>query len=211
MSLRDQMEKIYRDMLPERIPWNLKEPPDLLADLVRSSRVLPCDAVDFGCGAGNYAVWFAMQGFRMTGIDLSPSALALAGNLAEKHGVSIRLVEADLTQNADRYPTAFDFGYDWEVLHHVFPDDRESYVANVCRMLRPGAIYFSMCFSDSDRAFGGRGKYRKTMLDTMLYFSSEDEIEQLFIPYFRVIELKTIEIAGKYGPHMGVVALLERR
>lgn len=211
MKLRDQMDGIYRSLPAEKIPWNLEDPPQLLAGLVREGKIQPCDAVDVGCGAGNYAVWLATQGYRMTGVDFSPAALKLAERLAAGKGVECTFVEADLTEIVERHDDSFDFGYDWEVLHHVFPDHREVFVNNVHRMLRPGATYLSACFSVSDPGFGGEGKYRETQLGTTLYFSSEEEIEKVFAPKFRIQELTTLEVSGKYGPHMVVAALLERR
>ncbi|MHC4177147.1 MAG: class I SAM-dependent methyltransferase, partial [Planctomycetota bacterium] len=68
------MESIYGDLALDEIPWNLEAPPDVLVELVESRRVLPCSAVDLGCGAGNYAVWLATKGFHVTGVDLSPRA-----------------------------------------------------------------------------------------------------------------------------------------
>lgn len=211
MNLRDQMEEIYRDLPPERIPWNLEQPPELLAGLVHTGRIHPCDAVDIGCGVGNYTVWFATLGFRMTGMDISPTALELAGHLASERGVTCRFLEEDITGDVVQHEHAFDFGYDWELLHHVFPEKRGAYVRNVHRMLRPGATYLSVCFSDRDSDFGGTGKYRKTPLGTTLYFSSEEEIERVFMPKFRILELDTTEIVGKYGPHLAIVALLESK
>jgi SAM-dependent methyltransferase len=211
MNLRDQMEEIYRQLPAERIPWNIAQPPRLLVDLVQSGRIQPCDAVDVGCGAGNYAVWLATQGFRMTGIDISPAALELAGQLALENGVECEFLEHDVTGNVERLDCAFDFGYDWEVLHHVFPDKRKIYASNVHRILRPRATYLSVCFSDRDGDFGGKGRYRKTPLGTTLYFSSEEEIEQVFTQKFKILELNSAEVTGKYGPHQVIVALLERK
>ena len=104
----------------------------------------------------------------------------------------------------------FDFAYDWEVLHHIFPEDRECYLNNVHSMLRPNGEYFSLCFSEKDSDFGGQGKYRKTPLGTTLYFSSEDELKELFDPLFHVCELSTVEIEGKYKPHLVNIAWLKR-
>jgi SAM-dependent methyltransferase len=210
MNLREQMESIYQELPLDRIPWNLEEPPELLVDLIQTRKIAPCDALDIGCGRGNYTVWLAAQGFRMTGIDISPAAIALAGQLAREKGVECLFVEGDVTEDVARHEGAFDLGYDWEVLHHVFPKRRQAYVSNVYRMLRPGATHLSVCFSEEDPDFGGSGKYRKTPLGTTLYFSSEEEIERLFSQKFRVLELDTTAIVGKYGPHMAVVALLER-
>jgi SAM-dependent methyltransferase len=147
----------------------------------------------------------------MTGIDISPAALELARQGAFDNGVECEFLEEDITGNVERLDDAFDFGYDWEVLHHVFPDKRKVYVSNVHRVLRSGATYLSVCFSDQDRDFGGKGRYRKTPLGTTLYFSCEEEIEQVFTPKFKILELDTAEIAGKYGPHHVIVALLARK
>ncbi len=186
MDVKEQMDRIYRDLAPEKLPWNVDRPPKFLVDLVESRRLLPCRAVDLGCGAGSYAVWLAAQGFDVTGVDISPRAVELAARRAAESGVSCRFVAADLLGEVKDLAGAFDFAYDWEALHHIFPEDRPRYVANVHRMLRPGARYLSVCFSEEDSSFGGRGKYRTTPLGTRLYFSSEQELRALFEPMFRV-------------------------
>ena len=210
-SLREQMDRIYRDLALEEIPWNLERPPRKLVELVESGRILPCRAVDLGCGAGNYAVWLAARGFDVTGVDLSSKALELAERLAREKGVPCRFVRVDLLGDVSAFEAAFDFAYDWEVLHHIFPEERLRYAANVYRMVRPGARYLSVSFSEKDVSrFGGEGKYRTTPLGTRLYFSSEQELRELFEPLFEVEELSTVEIVGKRGPHMAVQAILRR-
>ena len=90
---------------------------------------------------GNYAVWLASRGFSVTGIDISPSAIDIARSLARRRGVLCRFVARDLTGIVQDLECSFGFGYDWEVLHHVFPERRGQYVDNVHRMLRPGGKY----------------------------------------------------------------------
>ena len=68
------------------------------------------------------------------------------------------------------------------------------------RLTRPGALYFSICFAQSDPQFGGTGKYRNTRIGTTLYFSSDDEIWDLVGPYFTIRELRTVDILNKFGP-----------
>ena len=212
MTLKKQMDSIYGELILDDIPWNIESPPDSIRTLVDSGWVSPCDAVDLGCGAGNYAIWLASKGFRMTGLDLSPNAIDLAIALAAQKGVECRFVARDMTGAVEELDNAFDFAYDWEVLHHVFPDNREQYVMNVHRMLRAGGKYFSLCFSENDPpSFGGNGKYRKTPLGTTLYFSSESELRELFEPRFYIERLRTIEVAGKKTPHMVVEALMSKK
>ncbi len=211
MNLRDKMEQIYGKAPPDKIPWNIKQPPKLLVELVESKKVAPCSAVDLGCGAGNYAIWLATKGFKVTGIDFSKKAVEIARKETERVNVNCTFMVGDLTDTDFKADTEYEFAYDWEVLHHVFPDDRDTYIRNVVKILQKGAIYFTVCFSELDPDFGGEGKYRKTPMDTMLYFSSEKEIEQILEANFEIMDITTTEIAGKYGPHMAVVAFAYKK
>ncbi|MGA2934856.1 MAG: class I SAM-dependent methyltransferase [Methanomicrobiales archaeon] len=205
------IDGIYRRMPLDKIPWNNETPPDALVDLVASGKVKPCRTIDLGCGAGNYAIYLASVGFDVTGVDGSPTAIAIAREKAEEQGIRCSFVVADLLGDLHEVDGTFDFAYDWEVLHHIFHEDRETYVKNVHKILNPGATYLSVCFSEEDPQFGGKGKFRKTTIGTVLYFSSETEIRELFSPYFSIKELRTIKVSGKYGPHQAIYALSERR
>jgi len=205
------VDGIYKKVPLDKIPWNSETPPDALVELVQDEKVRPCRTIDLGCGAGNYAIYLAGLGFDVTGVDSSPSAIKIAGENATKRGVRCRFIVADLLGDLHEVTDMFDFAFDWEFLHHIFPEDRETYIKNVYKILRPDAIYFSVCFSEKDPQFGGSGKYRKTQIGTTLYFSSESELRELISPYFTIRELKTIKVSGKYGPHCAACVLSERR
>lgn len=205
------LDKIYREVPLDQIPWNIETPPVALVELVQSEKIRPCKTIDLGCGTGNYAIYLASKGFDVTGIDRSPTAIKIATEKAQKLGVRCRFIVADLLDDLHEVKETFEFGYDWEFLHQIFPEDREKYVQNVYNILKPGAQYLSVCFSEKDPQFGGAGKFRKTKLGTILYFSSESEIQELFSPYFVIQELKTIEISAKIGSHCAIYALSERR
>ncbi len=202
----DDLDKIYRETPPGRIPWNITEPPELLVSLVRDGMVSPCRAVDLGCGLGNYAIWMAQQGFAMTGIDISPTAIEKASETSVQKGLHIDFLAADLTIPF-KYPYRFLFAYDWEVLHHIYPEHREQYVKNVHDLLEPGGNYLSVCFSEED-PFCGTGRYRTTHIGTHLYFSSEQEMRDLYEKYFTILELDTRQIPGTSGGHLCIVSLL---
>jgi SAM-dependent methyltransferase len=204
------MDRIYREVPLQTIPWNSENPPEILVDLVGSGKVKPCRAIDLGCGAGNYALFLAGAGFDMTGVDISSRAIEIARENAAMRGIRCTFLVTDLLGDLHEIRDTYEFAYDWEVLHHIFPEDRERYVSNIHRILRPGGKYLSVCFSDEDPQFGGSGKYRKTPLGTTLYFSSERELRELFRPFFTVRSLETREVPGKYGPHLAICAFLEK-
>lgn len=80
---------------------------------VKGKRVL-----DYGCGAGEGAVFFAKQGASVVGIDVSPGMLAAAERIAKHHGVEVetrRVTGGEIPADADE----FDLIYGNGVLHHV--------------------------------------------------------------------------------------------
>jgi SAM-dependent methyltransferase len=101
--------------------------------------------------------------------------------------VECTFLAADVLGDLENVTGTFDFAYDWELLHHIFPEQRQRHVANVHRLLNPKGKYLSLCFSERDLAFGGVGKYRRTPLGTVLYFSSEGELRALFDSNFRIL------------------------
>lgn len=96
---------------------------------VRGKRIL-----DYGCGSAEGGVYFAKQGAKVVGIDVSAGMLAAARRLAERHGVEIetRLVTGDRI-NAD--DDEFDLIYGNGVLHHV---TLAHAIPELARVLRPG-------------------------------------------------------------------------
>ncbi|MEJ2647398.1 MAG: class I SAM-dependent methyltransferase [Sedimentisphaerales bacterium] len=205
------INEIYRNTSLQKIPWNNENPPELLAGLVESGKIEPCRIVDLGCGAGNYILYFASLGFDATGIDMSPEAIEIARKNARSKNIKCEFIVADIVKELDEVEQKWDFAYDWSVLHHIFPEDRAQYVKNVHKILSSRGRYLSACFSDKDTSFETPGKYRKTSIGTVLYFSSEEELRELFAPYFNIIEMKTVEVAGKTTPHVFNYVLMARK
>jgi cyclopropane fatty-acyl-phospholipid synthase-like methyltransferase len=209
--LKDQMEHIYRTMETDKIPWHFENPPKLILDLLASEQIKPCKAIELGCGVGNYVLYLAGQGFDATGVDFSEAAIEIALNASKEKGLDCRFFSADVLGDLADIPGTYVFVYDWELMHHIFPDSRKRYLTNVSRLLDSNGYYLSVFFSEESPQFGGQGKYRKTPIDTELYFSSEDEMKQLYEPQFKLIELKTVDIEGKSGDHKAIYALLKKR
>lgn len=181
-----------------------------MVKLVESGKVKPCKTIDLGCGSGSYAIYLASLGFDVTGIDISSSIIEIAKKNAKDRGMICNFIVGDVLHDLSNFKENFDFAYDWELLHHIFPKERKKHVKGVWELLNPGGKYFSVCFNENDPHFGGSGKYRKTPLGTTLYFSSEKEIKDLFKTYFDIIELKVIKIRGKPAPHIANYAFVKK-
>lgn len=102
------------------------------------------EALDLGCGTGAFTLRLADRGFRVHGIDHSPSMLALAERKVNTHGVAdqVDLHTGDvrsLPWEAGRFDLVTCIG----VLHHL-PYVRPC-LAEAERVLRPGGI---LCTAD---------------------------------------------------------------
>ncbi len=61
----------------------------------------PGRALDLGCGEGADAIWLAGRGWDVSGVDISPTAVARATDAARAAGVDARFVAADLATLTD--------------------------------------------------------------------------------------------------------------
>lgn len=106
----------------------------LLGDLA-GKRVL-----DVGCGDGTNAITLAKLGARVTGVDISPGAIAVAERRAELNGVAhrARFICAPL-ETAALEPHAFDIIWGDAILHHLIAE-LDTMMPALVACARPGAL-----------------------------------------------------------------------
>lgn len=96
--------------------------------------------LDLGCGTGNHALRLVRMGYRVTGVDLSPHMLALAGEKARAEGLNLPLVPGDI--RTVRVEGTFDAAVMmFAVLgYQTGDDDVRAALANARRHLRKGGL-----------------------------------------------------------------------
>ncbi|MET8685331.1 class I SAM-dependent methyltransferase [Streptomyces sp. NPDC004732] len=116
--------------------WGTRVNP-LLAET--AAPLIPATALDLGCGAGGDAVWLAQQGWHVTAVDISATAVERLCERARHLGVAERVtaVQHDL---AGGFPAGrFDL-VSAQYFHTPFPLLRTHVLRAAARSLRPGGL-----------------------------------------------------------------------
>jgi len=106
----------------------------------RQVKLASATVLDVGCGGGLLAENMATRGAKVTGIDRSPKALAIARLHSEQSGVPVEYVENDAETWAESHAEYYDAVTCLEVLEHV-PDVPRT-VAACAAMIKPGGHFF---------------------------------------------------------------------
>ncbi|WP_239161392.1 class I SAM-dependent methyltransferase [Acrocarpospora phusangensis] len=183
-----------------RMPWEMG-PRQELVELVSGGRLLPCRALDLGCGTGANAIYLARHGFDVTGVDFAPAALAKARRAAAAAGVAVRFVEDDLTGLRNRYGE-FDLLVDYGTLDDLSQDNRARYVANVLPLTRAGTRFLLWAFEWPPRWFE-----RRIGLGPM----APGEVVRRFGGEFAIERIAGTETPGRWRMIPGVAAYLMTR
>jgi SAM-dependent methyltransferase len=131
-------------------PWDTKAPKENVIAWHDGGWVHG-DVLDIGCGLGDNSIYLARQGFNVTGLDISPTALITAERRAKDAGVAVTFAVTDSTK-LEGYTEAFDTIVDSGMFHCLDDDRKRSYAAAAHRATRPGATLLLSCFSDANPA-----------------------------------------------------------
>ena len=122
----------------KQTPWDTQlTPPEVMAFLEKAP---PGRALDLGCGTGTNAITLCERGWRVTGVDFSPKAIAAARRKAARRKLLIDFHVGDVA-DLSFISGPFDFALDVGCLFSLKARDREKYAEGLNSMLRRGAHY----------------------------------------------------------------------
>ncbi|MEU9608122.1 class I SAM-dependent methyltransferase [Streptomyces sp. NPDC048057] len=127
----------------ERMPWDIGGPQPVLVELERAGRVSG-DVLDIGSGVGDNAIHLAQCGYRVTGLDVAPTAVEKATARAAEKGAQVTFAVGNATR-LDGYDGQFDTVTSSLVFHCFGPQQRRAYADAVARVLRPGGRLLQWC------------------------------------------------------------------
>ncbi len=163
--------------------------------------------LDLGSGTGRNANYLAKEGAHVTGIEISPTAVALAKTEAADISVSVTYLVKSFGETFPFPDNTFDIIIDVTSSNSLNESEREIYLSEVNRTLKPGGFLFvkALC-KDADKnakelikKSPGREKDTYIMKElglTERVFTRED-FTALYGKYFKTLSLEKKESYSK--------------
>ncbi|MDD4205786.1 MAG: class I SAM-dependent methyltransferase [Candidatus Delongbacteria bacterium] len=103
--------------------------------------------LELGCGAGDMSLVLVAKGYEAYGIDISPTAIEWAKEKASERNLKADFRVGSVLDLCDFPDNHFDYILDGHCLHCIIGKDREKFLSEAFRVLKPGGIFFSetMC------------------------------------------------------------------
>ena len=133
-------------------PWDTGQPQPVVVRVAAEGGFVGA-VLDAGCGTGENALHIAsrgggpVEGRSVIGVDVAPTALAMARAKAAERGIGVEFIAADALQ-LQRLGRHFDTVLDCGLFHTFDADERSAYVASLASVTRPGATLYVLCFRD---------------------------------------------------------------
>lgn len=135
-------EEVFGEDYLRTVPFMTAEQTAREVDFIAKSLALPPGGavLDLACGYGRHAIEMSQRGFQATGLDLSLPLLIKAADEAQKRGLTVNFMHADMREM--EFNGTFDGAYCVLSSFGYFDEETNLRVASaVCRALKPGARF----------------------------------------------------------------------
>jgi ubiquinone/menaquinone biosynthesis C-methylase UbiE len=149
MNPKEHWETIYSNKSADEVSWFQPEARLSLALITEAAPDPDAAILDVGGGASSLVDGLLAAGYaNVTVLDLSSAALEQARTRLGEEAARVKWLEADI-RTVELPPAATDVWHDRAVFHFLTsPEDRQLYVRQVQRAVRPGGYVLVATFAD---------------------------------------------------------------
>jgi SAM-dependent methyltransferase len=158
------------------LPWFSGAPFPPLVAAVESGRLKrPGPVLDVGCGVGTNVRWLAARGYRATGIDVAPGAIAAAQRAPSERRATFRVDDVLASALPEgHFRGAVDIG----CFQTLPPRTRGGYAEGLARLLRPEATFLLFWVAREETGSWGP-PHRLSVEEVVEVFESRFLIERI--------------------------------
>ncbi|MEA2066878.1 MAG: class I SAM-dependent methyltransferase [Thermotogota bacterium] len=157
--------------------------------------------LDLGCGMGRHSIFFAENGFQVTGYDLSESGLRILKESVEENNLNIDIVKGDIT-SLPFDNEIYDSILSCHSIYHVDSEGMCKVIEEISRVLKKGGEIFLTLLSKRTFSYTApdsvmvsenvRLKKEEEVNIFPHYYVDYDDIKRLF-KEFDIISIRQIE------------------
>ena len=139
-QISDDWDRVYREGRP---PWETGAVSGELVKLLSEGIVPVGRVLEIGCGTGANAVCFAKNGFEVTALDSSPTALERARRRGRMENAPVHFILDDVYRFAKK-SEPFDLVFDAGFYHFARRDKLDCFLDILWRLTSPGSYYIAL-------------------------------------------------------------------
>jgi SAM-dependent methyltransferase len=139
--------------------------------VAETETLAPGRAIDLACGEGRNAIWLAERGWQAVGADFSEVGLRKARELANRRGVNVEWVAADLIDYRPD-PRAFDLVLAFYL--QVSAAERRPILRAAAEAVAPGGTFLLVAHDSTNLEHGHGGPQ-----DPAVLYSADDVVDDL--------------------------------
>ena len=172
----------YKQTDVEVMPWYEKNLDQDVENEIKSNNYNTGEFLDLGTGPGTQALQLSKYDFRVTGTDISQSAIDKAKKLSKDVNFLV-----DDVLNSKLTDKTFDFILDRGIFHNFDISQRPQYLKQIKRILNENGILFLKCMSVEEKNIPDNDMPHKL---------SNQEIIDSFNADFDILKIKDSEFCG---------------
>jgi 2-polyprenyl-3-methyl-5-hydroxy-6-metoxy-1,4-benzoquinol methylase len=177
--------------------WKIPDPD--FVSFIENLTLTDLSVLDFGCGLGRHSIYLAHQGFNVTAIDSSETAIHYLIKWAKKEKLDISTYVGNLNLNSIAH-RQYDLIVSINVIYHGRRKSIEMTIDRIHKKIKKDGLFY-LTFLDRDDDKYGVGKEVEPhtfMCDLSIhegdihYFADESDLKDLF-KSFEIVSLKKVK------------------
>ena len=178
--------------------WDLGQVAPPFVKLWEEEKLHACKALVPGCGRGHEVIFLAENGFEVTAIDFSKGAVAYLERTLEERSLSGRVLHQDFFCLDNSHDGIYDLVLEQTFFCAIAPRQRQDYVRNVTRILKPGGMLVGL-FYNTDKEGGPP------------YNTTREDIAVNFAKNFKILELDKTTLSAEQRKDKEWLGILKKK